>query len=190
MLHGHVWCLQNCCQGLVFDFVTTQFFDIFIMVLICLNMVTMMVETDDQSEEKEFFLYYINLFFIVIFTGECTLKLIALRYHYFSVGWNIFDFVVVILSIVGKDWRIVAYSCQSYNLRKKSYLVNFFVLQVFYWQTLSKNTSFRQPFSVSSDWPESVVSCGSFEVPKASGRYCLRWWCHFLPSSTLASCFS
>ncbi|KAA0705928.1 Sodium channel protein type 4 subunit alpha B [Triplophysa tibetana] len=91
----------NCCQGLVFDFVTTQFFDIFIMVLICLNMVTMMVETDDQSKEKEFFLYYINLFFIVIFTGECSLKLIALRYHYFSVGWNIFDFVVVILSIVG-----------------------------------------------------------------------------------------
>ncbi|XP_056609797.1 sodium channel protein type 4 subunit alpha B [Triplophysa dalaica] len=91
----------NCCQGLVFDFVTTQFFDIFIMVLICLNMVTMMVETDDQSDDKEFFLYYINLFFIVIFTGECTLKLIALRYHYFSVGWNIFDFVVVILSIVG-----------------------------------------------------------------------------------------
>nr|XP_055050450.1 sodium channel protein type 4 subunit alpha B isoform X1 [Misgurnus anguillicaudatus] len=91
----------NCCQGLVFDFVTKQFFDIFIMVLICLNMVTMMVETDDQNEEKERILYYINLIFIVIFTAECVLKLIALRYYYFSVGWNVFDFVVVILSIVG-----------------------------------------------------------------------------------------
>lgn len=64
-------------------------------------MVTMMVETDEQSKEKEFILYWVNVFFIVIFTSECTLKIIALRHHYFSVGWNIFDFVVVILSIVG-----------------------------------------------------------------------------------------
>lgn len=62
-----------------------------------------MVETDDQNEEKEMILYYINLIFIVIFTAECVLKLIALRYYYFSVGWNVFDFVVVILSIVGKQ---------------------------------------------------------------------------------------
>ncbi|XP_076025263.1 sodium channel protein type 4 subunit alpha B isoform X2 [Genypterus blacodes] len=88
-------------QGLVFDLVTQQFFDIFIMVLICLNMVTMMVETSDQSEEKESILALINLVFIIIFTLECILKLIALRHHYFSVGWNIFDLVVVVLSIAG-----------------------------------------------------------------------------------------
>uniref|UniRef100_A0A9J8A862 Sodium channel protein n=1 Tax=Cyprinus carpio carpio TaxID=630221 RepID=A0A9J8A862_CYPCA len=91
----------NCFQGLVFDLVTKQFFDIFIMVMICLNMVTMMVETDDQSEEMENILFLINFVFIVLFTGECILKIIALRYHYFSIGWNIFDFVVVILSILG-----------------------------------------------------------------------------------------
>lgn len=91
----------NCCQGLVFDFVTQQFFDIFIMVMICLNMVTMMVETDDQSAEIEEILFYINFAFIILFTGECVLKITALRYHYFSIGWNIFDFVVVILSILG-----------------------------------------------------------------------------------------
>ncbi|XP_073698378.1 sodium channel protein type 4 subunit alpha B [Garra rufa] len=91
----------NCFQGLVFDLVTQQFFDIFIMVMICLNMVTMMAETDDQSEDMENILMYINLVFIVLFTGECILKITALRYHYFSVGWNIFDFVVVILSVLG-----------------------------------------------------------------------------------------
>ncbi|XP_062342064.1 sodium channel protein type 4 subunit alpha B isoform X2 [Osmerus eperlanus] len=91
----------NCFQGLVFDLVNKQFFDIFIMVLICLNMVTMMVETDDQSEEKEEILFLINLVFIIVFTTECMLKIIALRHHYFSIGWNIFDFVVVILSITG-----------------------------------------------------------------------------------------
>uniref|UniRef100_A0A8D0G622 Sodium channel protein n=1 Tax=Sphenodon punctatus TaxID=8508 RepID=A0A8D0G622_SPHPU len=92
---------SNKFQGMVFDFVTKQAFDISIMILICLNMVTMMVETDDQSDEMESNLYRINLIFIVLFTGECVLKLISLRYYYFTIGWNIFDFVVVILSIVG-----------------------------------------------------------------------------------------
>uniref|UniRef100_A0A669F1A9 Sodium channel protein n=1 Tax=Oreochromis niloticus TaxID=8128 RepID=A0A669F1A9_ORENI len=92
---------ENKFQGLVFDLVTQRFFDVLIMVLICLNMVTMMVETDEQSKEKEIILYWVNLVFIIIFSTECSLKIIALRQHYFAVGWNIFDFVVVILSIAG-----------------------------------------------------------------------------------------
>ncbi|XP_040208697.1 sodium channel protein type 4 subunit alpha-like isoform X6 [Rana temporaria] len=92
---------HNKFQGFVFDVVTKQAFDIIIMVLICLNMVTMMVETDEQSEDIENLLYNINLAFVVIFSGECTLKILALRYYYFTIGWNIFDFVVVILSVVG-----------------------------------------------------------------------------------------
>ncbi|KAM3592526.1 uncharacterized protein V6R79_020777 [Siganus canaliculatus] len=91
----------NLIQGMVFDFISQQFFDIFIMVLICLNMVTMMVETDNQSPEKEDFLFKVNVAFIIVFTGECVLKLIALRQYFFTNGWNIFDFVVVILSIAG-----------------------------------------------------------------------------------------
>ena len=71
--------------------------------LICLNMVTMMVETDTQSKQMENILYWINLVFVIFFTCECVLKMFALRHYYFTVGWNIFDFVVVILSIVG-EW--------------------------------------------------------------------------------------
>ncbi|XP_072274369.1 sodium channel protein type 2 subunit alpha-like isoform X2 [Pyxicephalus adspersus] len=92
---------QNKFQGAVFDFVSMQPFDISIMVLICLNMVTMMIETDDQTKDMENILYWVNAVFIVLFTGECVLKLISLRHYYFTMGWNIFDFVVVILSIVG-----------------------------------------------------------------------------------------
>uniref|UniRef100_A0A665VRP5 Sodium channel protein n=1 Tax=Echeneis naucrates TaxID=173247 RepID=A0A665VRP5_ECHNA len=92
---------QNKIQGMVFDFVTQQVFDISIMILICLNMVTMMVETDDQSNETETVLYWVNFIFIVVFTTEFLLKLFALRHYYFTNGWNIFDVVVVILSIVG-----------------------------------------------------------------------------------------
>ncbi|XP_033022326.1 sodium channel protein type 2 subunit alpha-like [Lacerta agilis] len=88
-------------QGCVFDFVTKQAFDIGIMVLICLNMITMMVETDNQDPSVEDTLYWINVIFIILFTAEFLLKLIALRYYYFTIGWNIFDFVVVIISIIG-----------------------------------------------------------------------------------------
>lgn len=64
----------------------------------------MMVETNDQTAQMTNTLYWINLVFIIIFTGEFVLKLTALRYYYFTIGWNIFDVVVVVLSIVGKKY--------------------------------------------------------------------------------------
>lgn len=94
--------LQNKYQGFIFDVVSKQAFDVSIMILICLNMVTMMVETDDQSQEKVNILHKINMLFVAVFTGECIIKMLALRHYYFTNGWNIFDFVVVILSIVGR----------------------------------------------------------------------------------------
>lgn len=85
------------------------------MLLILLNMLTMMVETDEQSPYMESILYKVNLAFIIIFTTECIIKIIALRCYFFTVSWNIFDFVVVILSIVGKtrqdsNWELVYFT--------------------------------------------------------------------------------
>nr|XP_026650999.1 sodium channel protein type 5 subunit alpha-like [Zonotrichia albicollis] len=87
-------------QGFLFNIVTCQMFDVVIMGLICLNMVTMMVETYEQSETKTNVLSKINILFVTIFTAECVLKLLALRQYYFSNAWNIFDLVVVIMSLV------------------------------------------------------------------------------------------
>ena len=42
-----------------------------------------------------------NIVFIVVFTLEAVLKLIALRHYYFTLPWNVFDFVVVLFSILG-----------------------------------------------------------------------------------------
>ncbi|XP_038576385.1 sodium channel, voltage-gated, type I-like, alpha [Micropterus salmoides] len=92
---------SNKIQGYFFDLTSKQAFDIVIMVLIWLNMVAMMVETDDQSEETAKILNRINEVFICVFTGECLLKIISLRQYYFTNGWNVFDFIVVILSILG-----------------------------------------------------------------------------------------
>ncbi|NXL85040.1 SCN5A protein, partial [Alectura lathami] len=87
-------------QGFLFDTVMHQAFDVIIMILICLNMITMMVETHEQSDTKTKVLNKINIVFVAIFTTECILKLVALRQYYFSNAWNIFDIVVVIMSLV------------------------------------------------------------------------------------------
>ncbi|XP_035172676.1 sodium channel protein type 5 subunit alpha-like isoform X3 [Oxyura jamaicensis] len=87
-------------QGFLFDVVTREAFDVVIMILICLNMITMMVETYDQSETKTNILNKINILFVAIFTAECVVKLVALRQYYFSNAWNIFDIVVVIMSLL------------------------------------------------------------------------------------------
>lgn len=99
----HLLFSQNKYQGFVFDIVTRQTFDVIIMVLICLNMITMMVETDEQSEEKTKILNKINQFFVAVFMGECVMKMFALRHYYFTNGWNVFDLIVVVLSI-GSKW--------------------------------------------------------------------------------------
>uniref|UniRef100_A0A8C1VIF3 Sodium channel protein n=1 Tax=Cyprinus carpio TaxID=7962 RepID=A0A8C1VIF3_CYPCA len=65
------------------------------------NQILKSVIFHDQSQETENILYWVNFIFIVAFTTEFVLKLFALRHYYFTNGWNIFDCVVVILSIVG-----------------------------------------------------------------------------------------
>lgn len=44
----------------------------------------------------------INYFFVAVFTGECVIKILALRHYFFTSGWNIFDLAVVVLSLVSK----------------------------------------------------------------------------------------
>ncbi|KAK3595510.1 hypothetical protein CHS0354_021609 [Potamilus streckersoni] len=86
--------------AIIFDITTNQKFDIAIMVVIIMNMVTMTMEHYGQSAEFENVLHYVNLTFICIFTMECVLKLIGLRWYYFKIPWNVFDFGVVVLSIL------------------------------------------------------------------------------------------
>lgn len=88
-------------QGIVFEIVTDKKFDMIIMLFIGLNMLTMTLDHYQQSETFSSVLDYLNMIFIVIFTSECLMKIFALRYHYFKEPWNLFDFVVVILSMLG-----------------------------------------------------------------------------------------
>jgi hypothetical protein len=73
-----------------------------IMIFIGLNMLTMTLDHYHQSPMWSFALDNLNMGFIVIFSAECILKIFALRQYYFKEQWNVFDFVVVIISILGK----------------------------------------------------------------------------------------
>ncbi|XP_046657917.1 sodium channel protein para-like isoform X5 [Daphnia pulicaria] len=88
-------------QAIVFQIVTNKKFDMIIMLFIGLNMLTMTLDQYKPHQILSNILDYLNMFFIVIFTAECSLKVFALRHYYFKEPWNLFDFVVVILSILG-----------------------------------------------------------------------------------------
>ncbi|XP_054160598.1 sodium channel protein para-like isoform X3 [Oppia nitens] len=88
-------------QAIIFDVTTNKKFDMIIMLFIALNMIIMAMEQFQASETYNLVLERLNLFFIAVFTAECMLKIFGLRWHYFKEPWNMFDFVVVLLSILG-----------------------------------------------------------------------------------------
>lgn len=64
-------------------------------------MLTMTLDHYQQTKLFTDVLERLNQIFIAIFSTECLLKIFALRYYYFKEPWNLFDFVVVILSLAG-----------------------------------------------------------------------------------------
>lgn len=76
----------------------TNYFDIFIMTCIILNMIQMAFYHDDSSLAYTKVLDTINYFFTSIFAIECALKLISFGIAYFKTAMNIFDFFVICAS--------------------------------------------------------------------------------------------
>lgn len=66
-----------------------------------MNMIVMGVEHYKQSDLVTDILQIMNIIFTTIFTLEAAIKITGLRLHYFRQPWNVFDFVVVVLSILG-----------------------------------------------------------------------------------------
>ncbi|XP_025407714.1 sodium channel protein para-like isoform X2 [Sipha flava] len=88
-------------QSIVFQIVTDKKFDMLIMLFIGFNMLTMTLDHYQQTKLFTDVLELLNQIFIAIFSSECLLKIFALRYYYFKEPWNLFDFIVVILSLAG-----------------------------------------------------------------------------------------
>ncbi|XP_050730127.1 sodium channel protein 60E-like isoform X4 [Eriocheir sinensis] len=92
---------QHPYHALFYDIAVSRRFEISIFVLIFLNMVTMAIEHYHQSRTVAFTLEVFNALFTTIFGLEAIVKIIGLRHHYFTVPWNLFDFILVFASIMG-----------------------------------------------------------------------------------------
>ncbi|XP_026579950.1 sodium channel protein type 4 subunit alpha-like, partial [Pseudonaja textilis] len=104
---AHAMLIWNCCplwvklKHIVKLIVMDPFVDLGITICIVLNTVFMAMEHYPMTEEFNNVLNVGNLVFTGIFTAEMVLKLIALDpYEYFQQGWNIFDSIIVTLSLV------------------------------------------------------------------------------------------
>jgi len=85
----------------VFDVVTDERFEIFIMGLIIANILVMCTESRKQSEEWTDVLKGLNYFFAFAFTVEAAVKWYALgRIVYLKNNWNRFDVVIVTLTLI------------------------------------------------------------------------------------------
>eukprot|EP00286_Rhodomonas_abbreviata_P016608 CAMPEP_0181339070 /NCGR_PEP_ID=MMETSP1101-20121128/29019_1 /TAXON_ID=46948 /ORGANISM="Rhodomonas abbreviata, Strain Caron Lab Isolate" /LENGTH=1004 /DNA_ID=CAMNT_0023449933 /DNA_START=425 /DNA_END=3439 /DNA_ORIENTATION=- len=104
---------------LMFKIANSHQFEVAITIAIVLNILTMMTKTHDQSDCFTAVIFWINVTFTLIFVFEANVKLIGLGFKwYFHDGWNLFDFVVAILSciIIGLDVVNGEYSCSRSGL--------------------------------------------------------------------------
>ncbi|CDW83245.1 voltage-gated ion channel superfamily [Stylonychia lemnae] len=75
-------------------------FDYFIIGCIIINTILMALTWFQNPQEIPANLEIVNYFFTAVFTLEAIIKIIAYGLGYFKQGWNIFDFVIVIISYV------------------------------------------------------------------------------------------
>ncbi|XP_050525593.1 sodium channel protein para-like isoform X2 [Daktulosphaira vitifoliae] len=101
------FCIWDCCwpwlkfqKGLAF-LVFDPFVELYITLCIVVNTLFMALDHYKMDPYMDYIQNKANLFFSATFGVEAVLKLMAMSpKYYFQMGWNIFDFIIVVLSIV------------------------------------------------------------------------------------------
>ena len=85
----------------IYHLVQHKYFETFLSFMICLNLIVLCLDYHNASETYIRVMRIINLIFVVLFTFEAVAKIIGLGYEfYFRKRDNIFDFVIVISSLI------------------------------------------------------------------------------------------
>lgn len=85
----------------VFKVITSQVFELSVMVCIVLNILSMAMDYEGMSATMSSWLETANYLFTSVFIVECVLSIFAIGWKgYWIVAWNKFDFVVVMMSLV------------------------------------------------------------------------------------------
>lgn len=102
-----VFCIWECCepwlklQQLIGLIVFDPFTELFIILCILINTLFMALDSDDAGDEVKSFLDRGNYFFTATFAVEASMKIMALSpKFYFREGWNVFDAIIVGLSLL------------------------------------------------------------------------------------------
>src|ERR687898_1405301 len=85
------------------NLVNHQIFNYIITVVILLQAIVLAFETFPEFKNYISLFEYINVSVLSIFIIEAILKMIALyphSYNYFKNGWNILDFIIIVLSLL------------------------------------------------------------------------------------------
>eukprot|EP00075_Anas_platyrhynchos_P011427 XP_027300680.1 voltage-dependent L-type calcium channel subunit alpha-1S [Anas platyrhynchos] len=92
---------KNPYQYQIWYVVTSSYFEYLMFFLILLNTICLGMQHYNQSEEMNHISDILNVAFTVLFTLEMILKLMAFKAKgYFGDPWNVFDFLIVIGSII------------------------------------------------------------------------------------------
>uniref|UniRef100_A0A8C2LAF5 Voltage-dependent L-type calcium channel subunit alpha n=1 Tax=Cricetulus griseus TaxID=10029 RepID=A0A8C2LAF5_CRIGR len=92
---------KNPYQYQVWYVVTSSYFEYLMFALIMLNTICLGMQHYNQSDQMNHISDILNVAFTIIFTLEMVLKLIAFKPRgYFGDPWNVFDFLIVIGSII------------------------------------------------------------------------------------------
>uniref|UniRef100_A0A1I7YEE5 Ca_chan_IQ domain-containing protein n=1 Tax=Steinernema glaseri TaxID=37863 RepID=A0A1I7YEE5_9BILA len=92
---------RNRFQYRVWWFVTSQFFEYAIFIIILLNTTTLAMKHYPPDPQMDHVLDALNLVFTAVFAFEALFKIIALNpKNYFGDRWNAFDFIIVLGSFI------------------------------------------------------------------------------------------
>ncbi|RHZ31300.1 hypothetical protein DYB37_010542, partial [Aphanomyces astaci] len=91
---------KNVVRAVCHRIATFNYFEHFITLVILVNTGCMAVQGFGQSKATELTFNTLNTVFSVIFTLEATVKLTSFGRVYFEDGWNRFDFVIVVFTLL------------------------------------------------------------------------------------------
>ena len=102
-------------RGRCYDVVMSRWFEIFIVVIIAANTISIATLSFGDNQFKSDLIEIMNWVFSTVFAVEMLLKIAAFGRLYFPLGWNRFDFIIVcgiatgfILKLVIEDQNLVA----------------------------------------------------------------------------------
>uniref|UniRef100_A0A8W8KU20 Voltage-dependent calcium channel type A subunit alpha-1 n=1 Tax=Magallana gigas TaxID=29159 RepID=A0A8W8KU20_MAGGI len=116
----------------IWRLVVSTKFEYFVMTLIALNTIVLMMKFEGMSARYKDILKYLNMGFTIMFSIECTLKLIGCGKNYFHDPWNVFDFITVVGSIIDVLVNEFGSTYSSFNSFKALPYVCLLILMLFF----------------------------------------------------------